>query len=116
MSALGHVGGPSAPVVSGEEAQKRGWTGYLLMLPGTFWLVMFFVVPTVSLVASSLYDPSGSLLEGYHGINDVCLSVPTIVSASGVGERLQVPLSTDELGGLRRSADAVREVARRFGY
>ena len=67
MSALGHVGAPATPTaqVSGEEAQKRGWTGYLLMLPGTFWLVMFFVVPTVTLVASSLYDPSGSLLDGY---------------------------------------------------
>ncbi len=65
MSALGQVGDAPAGQVSGEEAQKRGWTGYLLMLPGTFWLVMFFVVPTLTLVASSLYDPSGSLLDGY---------------------------------------------------
>jgi spermidine/putrescine transport system permease protein len=67
MTALGNAGAPAAPVgqVSGEEAQKRGWTGYLLMLPGTFWLAMFFVVPTLTLVASSLYDPSGSLLDGY---------------------------------------------------
>ena len=35
--------------------------GYLLMLPGTLWLLLFFVVPTVSLVATSLYDPAGSL-------------------------------------------------------
>jgi spermidine/putrescine transport system permease protein len=51
--------------VSGEEQQRRGFVGYLLMLPGTFWLVMFFIVPTATLVASSLYDPSGSLLDGY---------------------------------------------------
>ncbi len=65
MSAVEQVGGAPAGQVSGEEAQKRGWTGYVLMLPGTFWLVMFFVVPTITLVASSLYDPSGSLLNGY---------------------------------------------------
>jgi spermidine/putrescine transport system permease protein len=35
------------------------------MLPGTLWLAIFFVVPTVTLVASSLYDPSGSFAEGY---------------------------------------------------
>jgi spermidine/putrescine transport system permease protein len=51
--------------VSGEEAQKRGWTGYLLMLPGTLWLLLFFIVPTVTLIGSSLYDPSGSILDGY---------------------------------------------------
>ena len=60
--------------------------------------------------------PVSSLLDDYHGISDVCLSVPAIVGASGVAEHLQVPLSSDELAGLHRSADAVRDVARRFGY
>jgi len=50
---------------SGEEAQKRGFTGYFLMVPGTAWLILFFAIPTVTLVASSLYDPNGSLFIGY---------------------------------------------------
>src|SRR5690606_4374768 len=29
------------------------------------WLVVFFAVPTVQLVATSLYDPAGSLETGY---------------------------------------------------
>jgi spermidine/putrescine transport system permease protein len=29
------------------------------------WLLLFFVVPTVTLVATSLYDPAGSLQTGY---------------------------------------------------
>ena len=29
------------------------------------WLVVFFVVPTVQLAATSLYDPTGSLETGY---------------------------------------------------
>ena len=89
--------------------EGKGATNYAIALAGTR------IVETILNDEHSVL-PVSSLLEGYHGINDVCLSVPTIVSASGVGERLQVPLSTDELGGLRRSADAVREVARRFGY
>ena len=60
--------------------------------------------------------PVSSLLSDYYGISDVCLSVPAIVGADGVGERLAVPLSDDELAGLRRSADAVRSVARQFGF
>lgn len=60
--------------------------------------------------------PVSSLLTDYQGISDVCLSVPAVVGAHGVDERLSVPLSDDELDGLRRSADAVRAVARTFGY
>jgi len=60
--------------------------------------------------------PVSSLLDDYYGISDVCLSVPALVGASGVSERLRVPMSSDELAGLRASAVAVREVARSFGY
>ena len=60
--------------------------------------------------------PVSSLLQNYHGISDVCLSVPTVVGREGVGERLEVPMSADELAGLRRSAESLRAVARRFGF
>lgn len=59
--------------------------------------------------------PVSSLLENYLGISDVCLSVPSIVGRHGVGARLEVSMSDDELAGLRRSADALRSVARQFG-
>ncbi len=45
--------------------RQRSRAGYLLLLPGMLWLVVFFVVPTVQLVATSLYDPNGSLDTGY---------------------------------------------------
>jgi len=60
--------------------------------------------------------PVSSLLDDFYGISDVCLSVPTIVGAGGVGDRLALPMSVDELAGLRASADAVRSVARQFGF
>lgn len=59
--------------------------------------------------------PVSSLLDDFYGISDVCLSVPSVVGRDGVGQRLQVPLSAQELSGLRRSADALRAVARSFG-
>lgn len=43
----------------------RKLTGYWLLAPGTLWLAFFFLVPTVTLVVSSLYDPAGSLTDGY---------------------------------------------------
>ncbi len=45
--------------------RKRGATGYLLLIPALLWLLIFFVVPFYSLVATSLYDPSGSDFRGY---------------------------------------------------
>lgn len=45
---------------------RRGrFTGYWLMLPAALWLGVFFVIPFYSLLATSLYDPEGSVLTGY---------------------------------------------------
>ena len=59
--------------------------------------------------------PVSKLLDGYHGISDVCLSVPTVVGRGGATRALEVPMNVDELTDLRRSAEALRAVARRFG-
>jgi spermidine/putrescine transport system permease protein len=48
-----------------ETTRKRGRTGYLLILPGAVWLLVFFAFPFYSLIGTSLYDPNGSDLRGY---------------------------------------------------
>jgi spermidine/putrescine transport system permease protein len=50
--------------VDGETTRRRGW-GWLLLVPGMLWLLLFFVYPTVQLFFTSLYDPSGSFEQGY---------------------------------------------------
>ncbi len=45
--------------------RRKGRTGYLLLIPGVAWLVVFFLIPFYSLVATSLFDPSGSDFRGY---------------------------------------------------
>ena len=54
-----HLGGGEQQAAAVEPPQKRGVTGYLLLLPGALWLTIFFVVPTITLVSTSLYDPAG---------------------------------------------------------
>ena len=44
---------------------RRLLSPWLLALPALVWLVLFFAVPAVQLFATSLYDPSGSLTDGY---------------------------------------------------
>ena len=48
-----------------ETVRRPGRTGYLLLLPAVLWLALFFVIPFYSLVATSLYDPAGSVFRGY---------------------------------------------------
>lgn len=52
--------------------------------------------------------PVSSMLEGYHGISGVALSVPSVVDASGVRRVIEVPLADDERERLRASAGAIR--------
>ena len=59
--------------------------------------------------------PVSSLLTGQYGIDDVCLSLPSIVDAKGVDAILVPPLTDDEAHALRRSAEAVRGVQRSLG-
>jgi len=49
-----------------------------------------------------------SLIEEYHGISDVCLSLPTVVDRSGVARVLRLDLTSEEIEGLRRSAEVLQ--------
>jgi len=49
------------------------------------------------------------LLEGEFGLNDVCLSVPCIVSDGGVNKIIKSPLAADEIEALNRSAGILRK-------
>jgi spermidine/putrescine transport system permease protein len=66
VSAIAQAEGRQAP--HGQTSQplmRRNWLPYLLLIPGMLWLVIFFAVPMVQLLATSLYDPNGSLETGY---------------------------------------------------
>jgi L-lactate dehydrogenase len=56
--------------------------------------------------------PISSLMQGPYGLEDVCLSLPTVVGREGVVQVLELPLAEEELAGLRRSAAVLQEVAR----
>ncbi len=65
LAQLGRAAEGKAPDPAPRRGRRGAATGYLLLLPGILWLVVFFVLPTVQLVATSLYDPNGSLDTGY---------------------------------------------------
>jgi len=55
------------------------------------------------------------LLKRFHGFDDVCLAVPSLVGSGGVGPALPVELSDEELGALRRSAAILKDATRGLG-
>jgi len=56
------------------------------------------------------------MLHDFHGISDVCMSVPTLLNRSGVNTAINTPVSDRELAALTRSAETLKETAAQFGF
>lgn len=52
--------------------------------------------------------PVSTMLHGEYGIEDVCISILTVLGPDGVKGHLEVPLTPEELEKLRASAEAMR--------
>ncbi len=50
-----------------------------------------------------------SLVSDYYGLNDLCLSLPTIVSRCGIEKVLHLDLNDGELNGLKNSAEVLKK-------
>lgn len=59
--------------------------------------------------------PVSTLLQGYEGLEDVCLSLPCIVDGRGCSRPLATPMSEPEREALAASGHAVRAVIERVG-
>jgi len=57
-----------------------------------------------------------SLMEGQYGINDICLSLPTIVNGKGADKVLELPFNDEEIDGLRKSASTLKGLAANIGF
>ena len=60
--------------------------------------------------------PVSSLLEDFHEIRDVCLSVPCIVTRAGVEPPLPIKLNPNEESGLRNSAEQIARAIEAAGF
>ncbi len=57
-----------------------------------------------------------SMLTGEYGIDNMCLSVPTIVSNEGAEKIIEIELNDEELKGLQNSANTLKNLAKEIGY
>lgn len=49
-----------------------------------------------------------SLIRDYYGIDDVCFSLPTVVDGGGVERVIQLELADEEVSGLKKSAEVLK--------
>ncbi len=55
-----------------------------------------------------------SLVSDIYGVSGVCLSLPSIVNASGVRQALELPIGADEREKFRHSAETVKDIIRQL--
>ena len=57
-----------------------------------------------------------SLIDGLYGVKDICISLPSIVGATGIQQVLPVDLSADEQERLRDSGLKMRSILSELGF
>ena len=92
-----------------EVIAKKGATYYAIGL-GITKIVKSILSNQNEVLALSSY------LTDYHGVSDVCLSVPTIVDRNGIKGHIVMPLNSLEKKQLRKSASIIKNVLRECDF
>ena len=53
-----------------------------------------------------------TMLHGEYGVDDVCLSIPTIIGHGGVHGKMLMPLTDEEIAKLHKSAESLKAIIR----
>ncbi|PAB55747.1 L-lactate dehydrogenase [Anaeromicrobium sediminis] len=85
-----------------EVLEKKGATSYGIALS------IRRIVEAILRDENSVLTVS-SLLDSQYGINDIALSVPTLIGRNGVHKVLDLPLEEEELTQLHKSANKLKE-------
>lgn len=60
--------------------------------------------------------PVSTFIEDYYGVDDVCLSIPSIVNRQGVKKFLKISLSDKEKEQFKHSAEMMKKVIKEIGF
>ena len=85
----------------------------------TFYAIALAVERIVSAIVNnekSVLTVSSVLDGSKYGIEDVCLSVPTVVGGGGIVDVIETPLNDEEKQGLKESAQKISDILRELGF
>lgn len=105
----------SNPVLNFKEIEDyvRKSGGRVIARKGaTFYAVSMSVCHICKCVLSGIDTTMtvSTMMHGEYGIDDVCLSTLNLVGRNGVRNKVNIPLTEEEIGKLRHSADTLKEV------
>jgi L-lactate dehydrogenase len=98
------------------ERTRQSGAEIIRLKGGAGWAVGTSIATLVHTIALDQRKmlPVSSLQTGVYGLQDVCLSVPTIVGRGGIHECVEMELWPRELQGLKSSAQALKETLNRI--
>jgi L-lactate dehydrogenase len=99
------------------EQTRIGGAEVIRMKGGTFYAVAPSICWVVQAVLRDSKEilPISSLMTGQHGMSDMCVSLPCVVGRGGRERVLEIPLSDEELAGVRNSHRILTESAQAVG-
>ncbi|WP_129658068.1 L-lactate dehydrogenase [Rothia halotolerans] len=92
-----------------QVIQGKGSTNYAIGLSGAR-------IAEAVLHGQDAVLPVSTVLEGYHGVSRIALSVPSVVGFGGIRTVLEVPMSEREEQLLHTSAEALEAALRTLGH
>ncbi len=90
-----------------EIISKKGATYY------SIGIVITQIVRAVLGNRHAVY-PVSTLVSGYYGLNNVCLSVPCVLGRSGVERQISIPLDKNERQALLKSAKIIKSYMKKL--
>lgn len=87
--------------------RAKGYTNYAIAMATAF------------IIEAIVYDtrrtmPVSTLIDGWLGVHDVCLSIPVVIGRSGIMRRLRPNLNGDERMAFQRAAAAVQAATKQI--
>ncbi len=87
-----------------EIIKRKGRTNYAVALGLTK------IVESILRNENAILTVS-TFLEDYHGVSNICLSVPVVLNRGGIKEIIKLPLDEQEIADFQKSAAIVKKVA-----
>ena len=86
-----------------EIINRKGYTNHAIAL-GLLQILSSILRGENSVLTIS------SLIDGYYGIDEVCMSLPAVLNQNGIQRQLFMELSDEEISMFRHSAETLKEV------
>jgi L-lactate dehydrogenase len=93
------------------DATKKSGARVIALKGGAGYSIGLVVAHVVNAIAGDTKQvlPVSTLQTGLHGINDVCLSVPTVIGRGGAEALVEMQLAPEEEEALQNSARVLKE-------